>query len=62
MFSQSSRKNLACVFNGRTLLQLQHDGPHAGHVFGVFVRLGVEVAQLGHALPLGPEDGVKKTY
>ena len=42
---------LACVFDGRALLELQHDGPHAGHVFGVLGRLGIEVAQLGHALP-----------
>ena len=34
------------------MLQLQHDGPHPGHVLGVLRRLGVEVAQLRDALPL----------
>ena len=46
---------LACVFDRRALLQLQHDGPHAGHVLGVFGRFGIEVAELWHALPFWNE-------
>lgn len=44
---------LSCVLDRRVLLELQHDGPHPGHVLGLLARLGVEVAQLGHAVPLG---------
>jgi hypothetical protein len=40
--------SLASVLDRRVLLQLQHDGPHPGHVLRVLRRLGAEVAQLGH--------------
>ena len=37
---------------GGSLLELEEDGPHAAHVFGVLAVLGVEVAHPAHSLPL----------
>lgn len=37
----------------RRLFEGNEDGAHSGHVFSLAARLGVEVAQPGHFLPLG---------
>ena len=43
---------LVGLANERLLFELQKNGTHAAHVLGVLVGLGVEVAELGHAVPL----------
>ncbi len=52
MIWNDALSGLGCLTDKRGLLQGDEDGAHAGHIFGLLARLGVEVAEPSHPLPL----------